>query len=462
MFLTLPKLFGNKLTLSRKILGGLALLLLFFSPSVLRAACPDLSSYYPGDDPDWMVVEQRLNSVITECLETSEFYALRGAAQLNIGKLAAALESLERALLLNPTNGAASVDYADALYQQGELFTALEINQQLFQREDIPPQLQAALEERQRRWQAETSQSETHVDLLAGYDDNLNGAPGQDRLTLTLAGQQVDLELSEELQVVPGPYANVRLGGRYRRLKAGQQHQFTGEISSRGSKDKRSDVLQLLTEYAFIKPSKNQNWQINTALSHLAFGGNALFTGTSLGFRYQPGDSGTCRPHFNVALQHQSFRQQSRLNGREARLGAGINCPVAGTDEAQGSDTTHYLGADIAALQNTALDSSRLGGDRGGWQASLSWQALQSDRSWSVQLSHAATSDASPYSSLLDNGAKRQLGRSYLLLQYQQRIRVFGDRASFLLNLYHQRRRSNIGLFRTRDSSLEFGIRLAL
>ena len=51
-----------------------------------------------------------------------------GAAQLNNGKVAEAAESLERALLLEPDNGAAQVDYAQVLYLQGDLFSALAMN----------------------------------------------------------------------------------------------------------------------------------------------------------------------------------------------------------------------------------------------------------------------------------------------------------------------------------------------
>lgn len=460
MFSTLTSLLGKcQLPLS-KMLGGSTVILLLFFPSLLRAACPDLSSYYPGAEPDWLAVEQRINLFLPQCLDNSEYFALQGAAQLNSGKLAAALESLERALLLDPANGAASVDYAEAMHQQGELFTAIEINRQLLQRRDIPAQLQTALQQRQQRWLASTRQNELYLDLLAGYDDNLNGAPDQDQLTLTLAGQPIDLALSEELLAVSGPYLNMRFSGRHRRVEADREHQFSGELRGRGSEDSGSDLLQLSSEYTFTKPSRNKNWQMSTSLNHLVFGDNALFTGSSMSFRFQPGKSDTCRPHYNAALQHQRFHQQNRLDAREARVGVGINCLLGRPNKRTAVDFRQYMGIEIAGLRNTALDSSRLGGDRTGWQVSMNWQLLQSDRSWSAQVNHTATNDENPYSILLDNGAERRLGRSYLLLQYRQNIGFLWDDTSFVVNLYHQQQKSNIELFRTTDSSLELGIRL--
>ena len=137
--------------------------------------------------------EQQLAPLLAECLESSEFFALHGAAQLNSGQLAAALESLERALLIEPDNGAARIDYAQALYEQGQLFTALEINAQLLTRTDLPPNLQPLLASRQQSWQALTRETVYQLDVLAGYDDNLNGGLDSGQVTLTLSGNPVPL-----------------------------------------------------------------------------------------------------------------------------------------------------------------------------------------------------------------------------------------------------------------------------
>ena len=70
-----------------------------------------------------------LADIQASCLRSSEYYALLGAAQLNSAQLESASESLERALLLDPNNGAAQIDFASALFASGQLFPALQLNE---------------------------------------------------------------------------------------------------------------------------------------------------------------------------------------------------------------------------------------------------------------------------------------------------------------------------------------------
>jgi tetratricopeptide (TPR) repeat protein len=125
---------NKEIRLARYLSRPLQIVLLIFAgalPISSFAACPDLSAFYQSDAAASAVLQQQISQLLPECLESSEFFALYGAAQLNSSDLAGALESLERALLLNPGNGAAAIDYAQALFEVGQLFTALEMNQRL-------------------------------------------------------------------------------------------------------------------------------------------------------------------------------------------------------------------------------------------------------------------------------------------------------------------------------------------
>src|SRR5690606_36143520 len=106
-------------------------------PDIASAACPPLESYYPVTANDWFGVTPQLEAMMSECLDSAEYFALLGAAQLNTGAIADSLESLERALLIDPMHGAALTDYAQALFVAGQLFPALEINRSLLQRSDL-------------------------------------------------------------------------------------------------------------------------------------------------------------------------------------------------------------------------------------------------------------------------------------------------------------------------------------
>ena len=185
--------------------------------------CPNLAVYYPvvyfANNPlsaqtpsdagareraQWAQLAATLADIQASCLRSSEYYALLGAAQLNSAQLEPASESLERALLLDPNNGAAQIDFASALFASGQLFPALQLNDALLARTDLPEELRETLVTRDAEWRRNTRQHALQLDLLGGYDNNLNGAPGSDQITLTLSGEPVLLSLNTDLQMQEG------------------------------------------------------------------------------------------------------------------------------------------------------------------------------------------------------------------------------------------------------------------
>lgn len=425
---------------------------LLLSCPLLAQACPDLSDFYPDADPDWPELERQLRSLMGECLESSEYFALLGAAQLNSGLIAEAAESLERALLLDPDNGSAQIDYSQTLYESGQLFSALDLNRQLLARQDLPPNIEGMLRTRAEDWTAQTRQLGFQLDLLAGYDNNLNGAPSPDQITLTLSGESVILPLNPDFRTISGPYVSFRAGSRYRQLAPDHQTNWTNQVQGRFSEDSDSDLLQIDSRYAFIKPGRQRSWQLDAGISNLFFGGDALYTAVEGRARYQPRTATRCRPYYGLALQQQLFHDQSNLNALESKASAGVNCPLS--DGGNGQTVTF----EASALMNKAANSGRPGGDREGWQASIEWQYPSPVGLFLAQLNHTSVADRDGYSPLLAGGAERWLERSYVLLQYRRPVRVFGRNTTLMTNFYHQDQRSNIELFRTVDTTFELGL----
>jgi tetratricopeptide (TPR) repeat protein len=430
-----------------------AFITVLFSASAAQAACPELTPYYPGSEPDWPDLQQRLAELLPECLESSEFFALYGAAQLNSGNYAEAIESLERALLLDPLNGAAQIDYAQALYLQGDIFAALELNSQLLAREDLPQNLRAVLESRQRIWQAVTSQRQWQLDVLAGYDTNLNSAPDTGEITLTLSGEDVVLTLNPDYRRASGPYVNARLGGRFRQLTPDHQHNWIVDARARVSEDSQSDQLQLDGRYSFIRPDRRRSWQLDAGISNLFFGGSPLYTAAETAAYYLPASGMRCNAYFGLAAQHQLFHDNSRLNALEAKASAGLNCPLSSTLG------TQQLSFELAALQNEALKADRPGGDRNGWQANVNWRLPLGAGNLVSQLSHTRLDDREGYNPLLEDGADRWVARTYLLMQYRRQI---SSDTMLLFNVFRQLQRSNIELFETSETTFEVGFSFAL
>ncbi len=442
----------------KAVLGGFstALALLWSLPSAAQD-CPDLSPFFAGQESrgqlEWLQVASELDVYLGRCLESGEYFALIGAAWLNAGLLPEALEALERALLLEPGNGAAQIDYAEALFRQGQLFPAIELNQQILARPDVPANLRPALERRDEDWRAATRDTSFRGDVSLGFDSNLNGAPDPGQITLTIAGENVLLALGEEFEAMRGPYTNLGLAARHRRLAPGHQHGFSAEVQGRVSDDRSTDLLQFDGRYNFVRPRRAHSWQIDSGFRSLAFGGSALFTAADFQARYSISPVFTCRPFFDVAAQYQFFHDQNWLNAFDTRLGGGFACPLNKGNTSYGS-----LSLETALLDSQAIKSDRPGGDRGGWQVAANWQYPLPRGLFRTVVNHTRLEDRTGYSPLLDGGTPRWVNRSYLLLQYRRRTTLNGAPTDLLVNLYHQRQVSNIGLFDTSETTFEVGV----
>ncbi len=425
----------------------------------LTSNCPALAPYIAGQQSrgqaEWLAVANQLNGLLTQCLDSSEYFALLGAAWLNAGLLAQAIESLERALLLNPENGAAQIDFAEALYRDGQWFAAIALNEQLLARADLPANLRPALQRRLDDWRAATRSTSFRGDVRLGYDSNLNGAPDPDQVTLTLAGDNVLLALGEEFRAISGPYANLGLAANHSRLTPGRQHNFSAEIQGRVSDDRNTDLLQFDARYHFLQPRRGQSWQLDSGLRSVAFGGSTLFTAADVQFRYSISPLFTCRPFFDASAQYQLFHNQNWLNAFDTRLGGGFACPV-GRDSATLGD----LSIAASLLHSQAIKPDRPGGNRRGWQAAVNWQRPLPTGLLRAVLNHTRLEDNESYSPLLEAGAPRWVNRSYFLLQYRRAVNL-GAAGDLLINFYHQQQGSNIGLFDTSDTTFEIGFSFA-
>ncbi|MFK7863350.1 MAG: tetratricopeptide repeat protein [Pseudohongiellaceae bacterium] len=443
----------SKTSQCKKALICLFAALALSNGAAAQNSCPDLSPFYAGEGfVDWVQLEAGLAAIKLDCLQSSEFFALHGAAQLNSGRVDESLESLERALLLDPSNGAAQIDYGQALFQQGQVFMALEVNERLIERIDLPKELLPPLVERQKVWKSMTRQKSFQLDALGGYDNNLNGAPSPDQIVLTLSGEAIPLALDSDFRPVNGPYLNLRGSGRFRSLAPNHQNNWATELRARTSEDSGSNIIQFTGRYSYVKPGNDNSWQVNSGVSHLNFGGSGLFSGFDTSIRYQTNSNLKCKPFYDFAMQYQYYHQQDFLNGLESKVSAGLNCPLGE------SFSNQRFSVEAGLLNNQALRSARLGGDRQGWQIRADWQMPIGSGFLRAQANHIELDDRQGYSALIDNGAERELERSFLLIQYRRPLGILGPNSSLLLNLYRQNQSSNIEFFRTDNTSAEIGL----
>ena len=430
---------------ARCIVVGIACLGL---PGLARA-CPSLDAYYPTSGSSWQTLLPALTLLMPECLDSPEYFALLGAAQLNTNNIPQALESLERSLLLSPNNGAAQVDYAQALYSAGQIFPALEITQALLLREDLPPNLLTTLQERQQLWQSQTRSRGLVAEMAAGFDNNLNGAPSQSNFTLTLSGEPVALTLDSLYQPISGPYANVRIAGFYQQQAPTHTHDWLFAARNRSSQDSNSELLQFDWRYALALPVRRNQWELTAGTSHLMYGGSPLYSVFESRAKFRVRREG-CQPYYELATQYQFYHGQNQLNGLESSAATGLECGLAQQQQ---------LGVEAGVLHNEAIDQARLGANRGGWKVALRWQMQLGVGALAAQFGYTTLNDAQGYSDILANGASRQINSRYLQLQYSRPIL---QNLSIMVNVNHQGQGSNIEPFVSQNTAVEVGFRVNL
>jgi len=421
-----------------------------FAAPAAADSCPDLQAYYPDEQTNWFILERELARLMPLCLNSAEFFGLYGAAQLNSGQVSAAVESLERALMTDPDYGAAQIDYAQALFMQGQLFSAMDMNRHILQRQDLPGELESMLISRQQQWQRMTRRTDAELDIMFGHDSNLNRGPLTNQITLSLFGEPVELELSPEFLPVAGVYTNLRGAVSHTRFQPAHSHNWLAEANGRISEDSGSDISQFSGRYVWVRPQRNHSWQVGGAMAHLMVGGHPLFSAAETNVRYQVESDQRCAPYYDLAAQFQHYHGgNGNLNNVETRHAGGLQC--------RQQDTGSSVSAELGLLNSLAIEADRPGGDRVGWQARFNWQRpLGNGASLGAQAAHTRLHDRETYSELLANGARRDLTRSFVQLQYRRRSVLGG---TLMINLYHQRQRSNIALFSSNDTAAELGLR---
>lgn len=433
--------------------GSLAVLLasLCVSSAASAQVCPDLQPYYPAGNPApqqaWQATLPRLEAQLENCLKSAEYFALLGAAQLNTARLSQALESLERALLLDPDNGAARIDYAEGLYLAGQVFPALEINASLLARQDLPTALKPMLQAREQSWRQQTHNRRLLLETTTGYDNNLNGAPSRSDLTLTFGGSPVSFALDAASQPLQGAFANLRLGGAWQWLRPTRQHELVTTARVRQAFAADADLAQADWRYTYVMPTRENRWEWSAGSSHMLFGGSPLYSVGDVRGRLILGDD-RCRTTMESGLQQVNYHGQTLMNGLEASLLAGYGCLYSSGAQWQ---------LEAGLLSNNAIDAGRPGGDRSGWNTRLTWQYSLWGGELSSQLGYASLDDERGYSALLANGATRQVDSYYANLRYRRPLR---QGLAFLINLSHQQQHSNLEPFENRGTAAEVGLAL--
>jgi len=438
-----------------KALALAVLFLLAFNYSE-ASVCPDLSGYYEREDEDiYSIIEAELSALSDRCSDSAEFFALLGAMQLQIGDLLQATESLELALLLDPQNGSALFDYAELLNQQGQTLNAIELGEQLLSREDLPRALEELILERLGTWRRSTTDTQLGMGISLGYDSNLNSAPSNDSLALTLSGRSVVLDVAPEYQATSGGYSRLQANGLRRTSTANIVSAMYGGISGKFSDLSQNQLLQASTRFSFADAGDLSRWNIELGLDYLNYGGNSIYGSPTLRGSYMVGRVGGCGFSPTAALQYQHFYTPRLLSGFEGSLGMATVCEIPG------SSGNERFGIEAGVIHNRARYEDRLGQDRDGWRINMVWQKNLGRGTASFQYTHSELDDEAGYSPLFDNGVRRTESVDSLNLRYVYPLDSFIGNANLVAWVSYYDQRSSVALFRTRGTVAEITLNWA-
>lgn len=438
------------------LLACLLLSLLAYGPATAQThptpACGNWQpKQLPSQPQEWQAEYLRLNPRFMQCLHDADFLAYFGGIELRTGRIESALDTLERALLLNPQHGAAQMDYAQVLYYTGDPFAAQALNQHLLNQNNLPPQIKAQITSNQKKLHQQLNTLSHQISLNSGYDSNLNTSPSLNQLTLTLDGEDWVLALAQNLKPHSGPVLRLGLSSRYTQRQANHSKSYEVSLNSRLSEHSQDQQHQL--SLRFNHQQKRQNaGQLNHRLSLIGLQHGQKHTYTTLEAQQswqttaQPKQTPNCQHAAQHTLGYQNFTSRSDLNALEYRLTPQLNCDL----------NNNQLSLATGIMYNHGLNATRAGGQRWGTELTLNWQRPLPQGRLQLQARYTLWQDTQGYNPTLNNNAKRQVKRQQYTLAYLLPLKpnlLLTSQAAL------QRQKSNLPLFEFRSYQLDLGIK---
>lgn len=453
--------------------------------ALVLTGCPARPQYPLPSTPEALQhALQAADAVMEQCLHDANYYAWRGALQLALGRNAAAIESLERALLLAPDLPGAQLDYAQALMNDGDYLAAQALIEQLQLRVDLPAYLRPML--RQSQWalasviQEGTEPAAGAPGLLSrwklssamAYDSNLNNAPAASNLTLTFPQGPLTLPLDNDYR--PRAGAAWYNSAQWQIIQPLDQQALllSAQLRTRTTaQNGRTGYLQTeLAAYWLQAPAAPAQWIGRLAWSRLEFGNAHWLTTLHGSLQRQwridavpiawPALASTCRMGWGMEAENRRYPTNAELNGNYLGTLFSLHC----VDDAAPAVATGY-GVQLRWGQDRPNYGQRPGGRYTRSELRLNWatQLASSPGRLSVDYHWTRQNDSRGYSPLLENNATRHSRRqgAGLTVDYPLPASQWAGAQAFV-TLEANRQHSNIASFSMRQRSVTAGLRWEL
>jgi hypothetical protein len=395
----------------------------------------------------------QLDAVAEPCLDSPAFHAQRGAVLQMLAQPAAAVEALERSLLLNPDQPGTQLDYALALRDAGDYASAHGLLLQISQRTDLPPGLQPVLQSQLVATQSKPAgpwQHRLKLSSAVGTDSNLNNATSESQLTLTFPEGNLTLPLADTSRAQGGSAFINAL--QYQAVKpVGEQLWVVqAELRTRNASLPTTNYQQLDLAAQWLQaPEAPSQWQARLGYGSLRLGGTQLQQSTRAGLVHQwkspwPPLRALCRPLAGLELDRRHYPTIEQLDGLYIGLVLSVACDTTDTANNTSASPTNSpanspginpanpanapsfsvprFSLQLRSGQDRAASAPRPGGNNTTTEVRTSVSGRLAGFDWAADYGWLRQKDATGYSPLLGNNTIRSSTRHTLRLELARQL----------------------------------------
>lgn len=292
------------------------------------------------------------------------------------------------------------------------------------------------------------------INIKVGASSNLNSAPSNSVIPLTIGGETIKLKLAAD-----------------ETEKAGQAIDLSLSIAARKQINKKEFAVlsaqlqqKKATQTGFTSYQWGQlaaTWGRNLASKHQIIGGISIdvlnyqqqkpYYIVQGALRHRFLQWHQCSQQYGVDVQRQGQQDNKALDGRFAGAVSSISC----------HQKNAVYTAQVSAGKDWAV-GSRLGGDQKIKKVQFQYDLRLSNNSndkLKAMLSYYEQKDKKGYNSLLNNGSRRKVQRVNALLEYQKPLKIAGNDWVGYINIRRVTQHSNIALFETNTKELWLGLK---
>lgn len=383
------------------------------------------------------------------CIKNAGFLFDLGQKLNKSRQYAEAIDRLEAAILLDPRNWWAHLEYAIALEGVGDSASVDGILRNLLLVEEISPdlrqQIRAQLDKRQASL-GPVLANRTQLGVVAGYDDNLLGAARVSSFDLTLPAGRVPVTLGQESRPKAGRFLRLNLEHEASLPvgSAGKLWSYSINANYRLSPDYSSSNFGLVQFSVERGNGAREGAYTNFGFVSMQAPAGALLRYYKLGAGYEAlGFNALCRLRAGGELEYRNYPNGNTLNGRYLGGVSYAVCPALGFQAQMriGQDNPEY---DIRAGSTQNQYSLRLGKNTTLGSGNLV-----------TELEFYRQEDQRGFSPLLENNLKRTINRTLYRIEYRSQKSELGP----YIGIEHVDQSANLALFRVSNQVIYVGMR---